>query len=244
MVPLAEAMRDREPHPAGTEFFERPKPLEPLPRSEPTQRGTSAPGGEPRGAPVDFGIRGPVASEPAPAARWEPPLPPATGGASPGREPPSERARSTRLYAGLLLLVAMVGAAVSITVVLTVYRLVRDEPVPDVATVPPAPAPVVDTAHRPPPAPAPPPRAAPVPTHGAVTLVLGEGVPPFTAVEITCSERGFRKRVGFAEGRAVVPAVPVGDCTAFLKGGAPASARVRAGQAVRCALRGDAVVCE
>lgn len=231
MVPLGDGWAP-EPE-GGTEFVARPPVAVRAPATPAPVRPAPPAAGPERAAPrpVDLVIRGPVAAEP--PVEQAPP-------SSPDR--PVRRTSSTRMYAGLLGLVALVGAAVSVTVVLVVGRVQEAAP-PELEPVV-TPAPVFDTGRRPPPPPPPPRRVAPPPTHAPVTVRLATDGPRFTGVEITCDKSGFRKRVPFDGGQATVPAVPQGRCTAFFKGGAPASVAVEAGQTLQCKGSGDGVVCQ
>lgn len=103
-------------------------------------------------------------------------------------------------------------------------------PVPSVGEAPPSPPPIDFF-------------EAPAELGGAVTVIL-TGAARATSVEITCPG-GFRDRGEFAQGVAVVPAVPPEDCTVRFKGGPPAKyAPVRGGQSLSCSFQGTTALCK
>jgi hypothetical protein len=218
------------------------------------------------GAPVAvLGISGPVASMPG--------YPPPAASLPADTSQDMQRARSYRVFAVVAALMLMVCTTMIVTVLLLVFGVTianRDTTTAG-ADLPPisggaGPTSKVDTGSaRPPIAPpvpsgktpkpkptggggaAPSPRpAAPAapPSVGTVRITLGTGAPPFTSLEVSCSE-GFRQREPFAGGAAAVSSVPNGECYANFKGGPPTGRiAVRPGDSKTCTFATGAPDCK
>lgn len=281
MVPLGDTgpAQDQEPAPStATTFFalpqpKRKKPEEPPPAPEPPPPPPPPAASAPN--PAGLGIQGPVASGPVagaptvsgPVAQGPITGPVASGpvaqGPVAGGAPPTQRARSYRVFAFVTGLMFLVFTAALIAVGLVAWGVWSAEETPDqpVASISPAlqaaPAPAVrveDTA-APPEPPKPPepakrpaqasssPKPAPRPTGPAPATIQIPADQPFTSIEVTCPS-GFRARAPFEGGRATVRDVPREDCTVHFKGGPPARNRISGGQTKTCTFPNAQAVCK
>jgi hypothetical protein len=181
-----------------------------------------------------------------------------------------DRARSYRIYAIILGLFGLLGATLVVVIIAVVVGMNAGDGTDDGSAEDdveyvedkPKPKPKVDTASEAPYLPPPPPRpvsrarpsgptapAAPAPAPKPVgpapaTFTIPSGV-VYTGVEVTCPS-GYRNRGAFAGTKATVPDVPTTeDCTAFFKGGSPASAKpVRGGKTWACEFPSATAVCK
>jgi hypothetical protein len=82
---------------------------------------------------------------------------------------------------------------------------------------------------------------ASVGTTGKATIEL-DTRHPITAVEVSCPG-GYRERVAFESGRAVIPDLPAESCRGQLKGGLPKAMDLTGGVKIRCRDTRDVIIC-
>ena len=235
-----------------------------------TPAGGYVPAGAVPAAPVmmPMGISGPVANAPG--------MHHAAGMPAPAAMPADlqqdvQRARSYRVFAIVMMLMAMVFS-VMVAAVILIFSVVffrpdgpsSNQPVAVINPVPPPNNARVDTGVVAPPIPkaAPKPRSSPRPrsttpkpaaapkpppsSPGQLKVTLAPGSPVFTSIEIVCETASgkYRQRAPFNGGTASRADVPRSECTMFFKGGPPASVKVRGGQTLTCAFVGQAPSCK
>jgi hypothetical protein len=252
---------------------------EPQKRSDGVGAPSPGPAGPPPGAPgggyvpmgavpsapmmMPMGISGPVASGGPTGMPLSVPPPP-------DYEQDVQRARSYRVFAVVMMLMAMVFtvmvAAVFLIFSAVVYQGVGDSKNDPVAVIGPITQPVnapVDTGAvappipnpeprpsrpRPDPGPRPDPAPRPAPPTGnaPLTVKLEPGAPLFTSIEVVCETPSgkYRERAPFSSGTAVRADVPRSDCTMYFKGGPPANVRVSGGQTLSCSFVGSSPNCK
>lgn len=286
MVPLSndKDKSEAEQDPSATAFFAIPAPKAERARpAGPPSPGLGGPVGvAPPPPPGPIGVspigRPPIAGPPVIGGQVAPPPQPMVQGpvvsygnaagstpfgvagpgpvAAPGADS-GQRTQSTRVYAIILAVIALVGVAVvaavwlkpgsddkdtappPVVVTTTEPKRVKAEPV-DSGEPPPAPAPAPARPRTPSAPRAPTPAPASGPATLTVKLADAGGA---NAVEVVCPS-GFRQRSALSGGSGSIASVPQEKCTMYFKGGAPAQfGPVRGGQSLNCNIVGTTAVC-